>query len=334
MCLEQADSFLQEQGSVLPIRDGLSARGGYNSDSRSVRRKIVWKKCRKGRSSQPSREEEEEEYSRVYCGDSACMNREIHRLHMGVLEGTVDTEEVDRYIVPCIFLRSLRPSGCGGGVPFDHPAEGVPERVARVTLRCICGDPCHDVEIRKRAYCTQFPFLRKPGHLSAAPVAKRRRDAKSRNRKGAGASRMGAAAGVVLKMADMLPPKNSRGVTCFSGLPDTGVYIRAVMQKRYHTPHLVRHNAKCIADLEEEKQSKVKACCWRKEGAKPLADHVCCIIIQESILCLKRTKKTHKSPQFPESASEEEFDMCIRIMFGTLLKLYPLGAKRPIFNTR
>jgi hypothetical protein len=55
---------------------------------------------------------------------------------------------------------------------------------------------------------------------------------------------------------------------------------------------------------------------------------------QDSIICLKRCKKTHRTPRLPSDVHPVELDTCLRVMHGTLLGLYPLGVKRPVFGAR
>lgn len=54
---------------------------------------------------------------------------------------------------------------------------------------------------------------------------------------------------------------------------------------------------------------------------------------QEGIPSLRRAKRTTRGIP-TENQERHNLVACINVMHGTLLKLYPLGAKRPIFTAR
>lgn len=60
----------------------------------------------------------------------------------------------------------------------------------------------------------------------------------------------------------------------------------------------------------------------------------CAVILYESIPCLKRVKRTQKGVHISARCSSEEACACISVMYGTMLKLYPLGSKTPTFGSR
>lgn len=76
---------------------------------------------------------------------------------------------------------------------------------------------------------------------------------------------------------------------------------------------------------------------------------LCSALMQESIPCMKRSKKAHCSGassatglkasasqdgQQKKPVSKIDASACINVLYGTLLKLYTLGAKVPTFNAR
>lgn len=298
-----------------------------------MRRRLAWKLARKGIFRESSAIMQACSGARIYCQESKCMDRKIHELHLRVLAGECSEQEIDRYITTCIFLRSLHRAGRTRAADSDSST-------ARITLRCVCGDPEHDLVICKKNYRRQFPTLLKPEHVCASKSRRRRRDAKARNREIAQQNREGRDGqyplGVQISMADLVAPLPL--VVGVASLPDTGVFLRAVLEKRFFSSNLEKHNSKCVSDMEDKTAKRSPAEASSSSNNKSLmwtlTEHACSILIQESIMCLKRSKKTHKSPQLPEDVAGEEIDICLRIMFGTLLKLYPLGAKRPIFNAR
>lgn len=62
-------------------------------------------------------------------------------------------------------------------------------------------------------------------------------------------------------------------------------------------------------------------------------DNVCCLMLQEGIPCLRRAKRTTRVIS-TENMQHHELVACVNIMHGTLLMLYNMGAKRPIFTAR
>lgn len=59
-----------------------------------------------------------------------------------------------------------------------------------------------------------------------------------------------------------------------------------------------------------------------------------CSIIQDSIPCMKRATRCHKTTQCGAQATLVETTACINVMHGSLLSLYPRAAKRPTFAVR
>lgn len=156
-----------------------------------------------------------------------------------------------------------------------------------------------------------------------------------------------------INVQDLVP--EAALVQTFATLPDIGIFLRTVLQKRFTSPALEKHNAKCSAALDGSPRrvgSNVGgggtpgreggAGQQQEQDMSGYANHACAIIIQDSIQCIKRCKKVGSASQkqgegggwLPASTTGVELDVCIHIMHGTLLKLYPLGTKRPRFTAR
>jgi hypothetical protein len=65
-----------------------------------------------------------------------------------------------------------------------------------------------------------------------------------------------------------------------------------------------------------------------------LLQGICCSILQDSIPCLKRTKRRKETTWACEHAPTYDVIACLNILHGTLLKLYPNAAKQPTFTAR
>lgn len=293
---------------------------------------------------------------RVYCKEFPCIDARIHDLHMNVLlDGDESAEEqIGMLVQTCATLKRM-----GSVSNIVHTGDSR-SSVAKMIISCTCGDPTHDMCIEKPGYSVQFPNMRHPAHVSwigkrkaAASSASNqprittRRDAKFRGR--SFALRRAAELQASTQQASSVVPivkisvrdvirGGGPGISCFMDLPDTSWLLRSVLQKRFFTPQLMKHQRACIRELEDYARREPDH--YHRGGGGTAnkiiygGEHVCSLIIQDSILCLKRCKKTLRGPAFPSTATEEEFDTCIRVMHGTLLMLYPLGSKRPIFTAR
>lgn len=253
-----------------------------------------------------------------YCSESPCLNKRIHDLHMNMLGGVEGAEtEIERYIMPCMVLQSMctreDDDGESGG---DVQGVGSKKRVQYMwmKIRCLCRCPEHDIYVRKELGQLHFDVTQ-PKFLSKATALE-------------------------LVIEDFLP--TMRHTFQYRNLPDLGTFLQAVLQKRFFTTALRKHQEKINrgGGVQKATQSVLKGrgsnvnSNGRPPQLESIIESICCTIIQESIPCLKRAKRTNKSITLFDVPTRHELVACVNVMYGTLLKLYPRGAKKPIFSAR
>jgi hypothetical protein len=113
------------------------------------------------------------------------------------------------------------------------------------------------------------------------------------------------------------------------------------MTKRYFTSAAIAHNTKVynifaarnkkgIRKKQNLKITDVAEQHWTETVSKSW----CASLLQETIPCLDRYKRGFRHAYSVDSVSIAEVRACISILYGSLLKLYPRGAKIPIFSAR
>jgi hypothetical protein len=346
-----------------------------------------------------------------YCPSNPCINKRIHELHMDMLAGEPDAEmQMNRYLLLCaVLLRST--SSDSELFCRQKGSELAPTAVeAAIAWKCdLCPDAaeqqdqaclCKSVRMLKGSYKLQFRSWKLPGFCGsslsssslmtqssyASPWRQSNQQQKQqmqrpkarKKQKTGDAERINGGSNVNRrKMMDLELPlvqclKTSLEDTpCYHALPDLGMYIRGILQRRYYTEAIRKHWVKACASSSSStsppsSSSAHHAKQQQQQGHNAASsDHqyhtqqdartkaqwkymhgVCANLLLESIPCMKRTKRCCTTPSSAGAGAGNDIQQtnstndtvevmaCINVMHGTLLKLYPLGAKTPTFNAR
>jgi hypothetical protein len=262
---------------------------------------------------------------RIYCKSNACLDRVLSMLHTRLLEGD-DTAncEIDACILPCSILNSLQVAkdqiGEASYVSHVHPTSGTSTNTCMHSmLTCLCMKREHEIHIKKVGYVQQFD-MHCPKNMT------------NHARSGVGKGLKGCS----IPLESLF---GSKDCLQYDSLPDIGSFIRASLQRRFFTPALIKNQDRLC------NEEKLHAQC-NDRGKTPvvnlirtpvvntLLQGICCSILQESIPCLKRTKRRKEASWVCENSSAYEVVACINIMHGTMLRLYPHASKQPTFTAR
>jgi hypothetical protein len=227
-------------------------------------RNMNWRWNRKGRKNR--RENIIGKSDNLYCDENDCLNERIKELHLMAVKDsnnnnnrTTMMNDIDCYIAPCVFLRSIDSMG--------NILEKCEDSSSLFKLSCICGDPNHEVNVKKNFYDRQFRTLLI--------------NSKKSNNKGYENMKKN----VKICLQEMVSFKSD--VMCFLSLPDTGIFLRAVLQKRFFSGFLTKHNDKCIRDLDGLPPCKSNSTNnnnlisrRRENPAMFISEHACALIIQ------------------------------------------------------
>lgn len=346
-------------------------------------------------------------YSKVppenyYCPSNPCINRKIHELHLDMLAGKPDAEmQMNRYLLLCAVL--LRSSSINeSGDCNQKEGEMTPKAVeAAISWKCdLCSNTCcpasqkcKNVRMLNGTYRLQFRSWKLPGFCVAASSsssASSHPDDKQQMQHGQKTKKRNN-----LKTDDFTKGNSKRRTVdlelplvqclqtcledtpCYHALPDLGMYIRGILQRRYYTEAIRKHWVKAHASSSSSLSLSQSSHAQQQQQHAPqgrstasASDHqqqthqdtrtkaqwkymhgVCANLLLESIPCMKRTKRccnssyssSSSSSCFPSGVADCQINhgndtvevmACINVMHGTLLKLYPLGAKTPTFNAR
>lgn len=262
----------------------------------------------------------------MYCKRIPCVDDKLAQLHGVSIGADAPTQQsIDSYLYICAIADNADAGGCeqqgGAGVQ-------------RMTVGCLCGDPNHTIAIDKpRGSHGCFPFDIR--HLTKQqPVVVRQGHRYIR----AMPCKVGAKIPARCFIAD------EADALQFEALPDMGMYIRMLIIKRYCTSAPVKHFRKCASYLQGgqgvEQGTKGEQGGSAGEKLSPIAfverfvDGLCCSLLQDSIPCMKRAKRSVKETEFKISPTSVEVAACINVLHGTLLSLYPKAARRPTFGAR
>ena len=131
-------------------------------------------------------------------------------------------------------------------------------------------------------------------------------------------------------------------------LPDLGMYIRGILQRRFYT-ECIRKNLVKTASVHNDRATMHHGAAAAVLSAKLKSQWrfmhgPCANLLIESIPCMKKIKRSVAFSSYADSSQQQqqqcictdavEIAACINVMHGTLLKLYPLGAKTPTFDAR
>jgi hypothetical protein len=243
-----------------------------------------------------------------YCRKNPCIDRKVHELHMQVLNGVENAEhELNRYLLVCGMLEN-----CDTGEDSSASSLGK----AHIVWVCdICNSGNHNVSMHRDQYRQQYRAWKAPSFCSKGTPLR-------------------------LPISDCLVTP-SECTMHYELLPDLGPFFRNMLQRFYYTECSRKMMMKSI------KASVGNSNGWGSSSNEPTSSYkifdiwnammhgVCIGLLLESIPCMKRSKRNRSL--FADSSGDSslaEVMACINVMHGTLLKLYPMGAKTPTFKTR
>lgn len=280
---------------------------------------------------------------RHYCAENACINSAVHKLHMQILEGSDNAHvEVNRYLVACAVLRGPAPTVSGVQDVNEHPRckkstkpKGSSNRACLV-WRCdlsVDGCECDDVllSMTKQPYKQQYRCWKPP--MFCSPLTP-----------------------LQLPIGSCLVTPLQCTVQ-YNLLPDLGMFFRGILQRRFFTDASRKHWVRNMACMQsvcgiQDAGSKQHTSRSTAESRQQLllARHkhnwnyihgICAGLLLDSLPCMKRSKRNNNtgSSSVTVAASTYSFSAvevmaCINVMYGTLLKLYSLGAKTPTFSAK
>lgn len=246
----------------------------------------------------------------MYCASMPCLGEEIARLHRESLRvASTCTALIDRYLMVCSLLEK--------GGPLR---EGSHSR-SHLNITCLCGRADHTVVIDRAPtrHRSCFPF--DVSHLSSAarPVVLRVA--------GRPVSFSPLHRGPHVPVEDLVP--SMQDALQYVALPDLGVYVRALLIRGYRPLHACKHTEamkRCLQGPSDPLCVPVF-----EDNA---VDGLLGFLLQDGLPCLKKAKRSQKVVEFRHPPTPVEVSACVNVLHGTLLALYPLGAKRPTFSTR
>lgn len=328
-----------------------------------------------------------------YCAANPCLTREIHRLHRHVLDGMPGADvRLNGMLAVCAML--LPSKTTTSAATNDECCPSSSSCTAHLVLECICGDPRHDVALKKRGYVHQFHHWRRCDFASSPSPRPLR-----------------------IPISCLITPLGA--TPQYSLLPDLGRFVHRALLKRYFTDQSKRQWLRtatghqilggfvasplpsppplpCPAapphHLKQQQQQHLNV---PSSFSRPVAEAaasfaaerwkasamLCTSLLHDSFPCMKKTKRapmmTMAMPSNEDEEAEEEEEgmgtlshphnnkkgqkqqqqqqnhaggggggkpapvydpvdvaACVNVLYGTLLKLYPLGAKVPTFNAR
>lgn len=252
-----------------------------------------------------------------YCPEMPCIDSEISTLHDTDLR---ESTSVDRYLPLCFMLKTC---ATGGPKPRHHTEKQKNARkckVSRVNITCACGDSDHTCMMYKEKSIPSFPF--DISHLKSTKQLIIDDSERCINQ-------LHTKTGVDIPAHSMVSSlSNSIG---YSSLPDLGMYIRAILLRRFYTPALQKHHHKMTNWL---RSGAPQQGAFSGAGVGKMVHGWCCAILQDSLLCMKKVNRTPAVPDYGMKPTSVELNACINVLHGTLLSLYPRAAKRPTFAAR
>lgn len=277
-----------------------------------------------------------EKTSERYCPENACINAFLSHLHHRLLdEGGMHLHVgMDTCLYACALLRDVYASG---SVCADT--------AAAVRLQCICEDPAHTIHVACNRAAT--------GALDWNPF-------RSKHRKGPC---------VQVPLASFI--SSPHDVLTYHGLPDIGGYIRAMVTEHLYGHHVHkrkgnsqhhtageardRHGAYASMAAPEGRAGEIYPSARirmhldnihaRTVGEAGRADvlyyshmrhSMCACVVRESLPFMKIGRRVYKNINVLKQAtvSQQDVGVCLKVMHGTLLSLYPSSAKKLTFMAR
>lgn len=244
-----------------------------------------------------------------FCEHMPCLQAEIEALHRDSRrDPDMHPARLDRYLHACGLVNAC-------GRPSSLPP-GVQEGGVVISVQCLCGDPDHTLVSVSRPGGSCFPFqisaLRRVGGKSVAP----------RNEPVRAVVPIGA---FVMPLGDSIQ---------YSNLPDLGDFLRSLLALCVQPVRPGNDMYRAFGAVRSPRCRQKGAAVCGDASEDPMAS-LCLSLLRDSIPILKKSKRAvGRNTQLAPSPTQVETTACINVLHGTLLGLYPLGAKRPTFNAR
>ena len=233
-------------------------------------------------------------------------------------------------------------------------AEGLNRQRIRIT--CLCGDPNHAVILHKQrgAGCTScYPF--DTGYLSArssmgqtagpvdVPAHCFVQDSHDAVQFGL-LPDLGTYVRVILQRRYFTPGSVKHSRKC-ARILEVSCFPQSTSKRKHWvndllTIVLLHFLKQDHTGSSKSSWTKGASCMGGDPGPLPVAfvegfiDGLCCTLLQDSIPCMRRAKRSIKFTVFQSPPTNVEVAACINILHGTLLSLYPKAVRRPTFLAR
>jgi hypothetical protein len=244
----------------------------------------------------------------IYCPEMQCMDRILRHLHDQSLQiGNVRPMQIDRYLAICSLLQNAN----------SYRTTSVESSTRRMTIQCVagCRHPGGHECVLEKPKTTAFHF---DTDLVSKTPSKR-----IRLQSGRYVTRH-VRFGAIIPLEAFV--QSEEHTVQYNLLPDLGMFIRAMFLRMYFIPTVKKFTSR-ISHLASHTERPLSVC-------EHLTGSICCALIQDSIPCMKRAKRSQKGIEFRQPVGAVEITACINVVLGSLLGIYPRGVKRPIFQAR
>lgn len=261
-----------------------------------------------------------------YCPANPCINAKVHSLHMQVLRGIQTSElELNRYLLACAVLKTDVDEK-----KVDENSEDCMQ--AQITWVCdMCTEGTHNVCMHKRGYRQQYRGWKPPMFCCRQTLE--------------------------LPISECLVTPIESTMQ-YHLLPDLGMFFRGILQRRFYTDvarkQWVRSLGQSCYNNTSSGGGTISKTAYHQQAQQHYLNSkfheqwshmhgICASLLLESIPCMKKVKRTavsstgdltHEQHLSAANPTACEVLACINVLHGTLLKLYPLGAKTPTFNAK
>ena len=194
-----------------------------------------------------------------FCPLNPCITNIVNSIHQQILDGVQGAEaELNRYLTVCSFLEEA--SDCSGGLEGqehfqqDSSSDTLSPATAHIVLDCLCGNPAHEIRLRKHHYRQQF-------RIGCKSTFVQRTDSFQAQSRAAAAAAGGGGGGnsdssrhtssfvpLHIPLASIIPCRE--GALHHSLLPDLGNCFRTVLRKRFFSESAKKHWVKSATNFQ------------------------------------------------------------------------------------
>lgn len=283
-----------------------------------------------------------------YCEENACINSRVHTLHMQVLQGNEEAHvQLNRYLLACAVLKN-------SGKQKRSRKKNGKALEAHIVWTCAedCKNGCKDIAMTKENYKQQFrawkpPSFCKAGNQLKLPILECLVTPLECTVQYNLLPDLGRYFRGILQRQYYTEQAKKQWIKCMQPMQmPSSATTAAGGNRASHHPQSSRQQA-----LSRRFCKVLVVCvficvhvvCMQPdhEDAAQEWDYMhgpCASMLLDSIPCMKRVKRSTPLQRGESSSTSAvartEIMACINVMYGTLLKLYPLGAKTPTFNAK